>query len=139
MADYPAQYRAGEIAGYNFTIAAGTVRTDMDSMRVRQRRQFRNLPHIYNVEVLIRRSELQGWLQWWMANAYVFFNFPLADGYSGELGANCIPHSARCITDVTISPTQSFEWLKAEFEMEIDPEWLDNNPAPVTAQNYVRP
>jgi hypothetical protein len=133
MALYPAHFPCPERQPYSVAVDAGLARTAFASGDVRQRRRYRNAPHLFTLRFVLTDDILAEWQQWANASAYDFFQIDLVSGLARQA---LYPHEVRFASDlaydtegynrtvatVVVEPSQAM--LAGTFE-PVDP------PAPV--------
>lgn len=102
MTDYPISFPCvSRIEGHSAQLAAGLVRTPMNSGNARQRRAFRNLPHTLALVFIVEQRLYASWLAWVNAHAWDdWIRLRLPGLHAAALDADTAPTPVRFITDL---------------------------------------
>lgn len=130
---YPAHFRCAQITPYRVQVDMGVLRTPMDSGLQRQRRLYKTMPHVFQLEFVMTVVELGDWQPWVNQYAYDYFVMPrLESWYAGAIGEISSPHSVRFISNLDID-NPVFGWVRVKVQAELDP--LQPLPGPAIPTN----
>lgn len=121
MIIYPDEFPKPQMDGYSIGVDMGVLRTEFDTGRNRQRRNYKTMPHTFGFSFAVAIADLYAWLNWVNANAYEWFQLDAASFLTGAYGGNCSPHMVRFISDISMTPiSQKFMQVTVAAEM-VDP------------------
>lgn len=96
--DFPCPSR---VEGHSAAIDLGLVRTPMSGGNTRQRRSFRNLPHLLSLTFLIEQGTWASWLAWVNAHAWEeWIDLPLPGVQASNAGLKVAPTPVRFCSDL---------------------------------------
>jgi hypothetical protein len=89
------------VEGHNAALDAGLVRTPMGAGNSRQRRNYRNLPHMISLVFMVPQDSWRYWLSWVNANAYDdWLTLNLPGLKAGAAQKDTTPTLVRFCTDI---------------------------------------
>jgi len=99
---YPHSYPCpSRIEGHSAAISAGLVRTPMGAGNTRQRRSYRNLPHLISLVFVVDQDQYASWFSW--VNTYAWdgwIEVPLTGLHASAAGLDVTPTLVRFCTDL---------------------------------------
>jgi hypothetical protein len=140
MADpvtYPESFRCAQITPYRISVDMGVLRTAMDGGSYRQRRVYRIMPHLFQLEFVMTVVELGAWQEWVNVYAYDFFTMPkLESMYAGKIGEISSPHSIRFTSNLEID-NPLYGWVRVKVGAELDPLQAANSGPLVPSDQWI--
>ena len=108
------------------TMTTGLVRTQFEAGTTKQRRRFKNLPHLLNVQWVLNSTELRQVVPWLNDNGYKEFDIDLPSGLAGQIGKPTAAHTVRVVSDLACNmlvynkddPTRNL------WELNLTLEWM---------------
>jgi len=107
---YPDSFPTPTVAGYGIDVDMGLTRTEMEKGIAKQRRRYTNMPHKYTCNFVMDYSVLVSWQSWINEFGYDWFDIELSSMYSSLQDPNCLLHSARVISNLSITPLSARAW-----------------------------
>lgn len=125
MTNYPATLPCvSRIEGHSAAIAAGLVRTPMESGNSRQRRIFRTLPHQISLVFMVEQAQFALWLSWVNAHAWDDWIAVKLPGLHASInGANALATPVRFMSDLAteLQPVEGLWLWKVSVSAEYQP------------------
>lgn len=116
MRTYPASFPCPMVAGYQYTVAAGVIRSD-GSNRYEQRRVHKIMPHIITASFTLTPEEWGIWQVWMTEHGYEWFEFDeLPTMYQSKKAL-----VVRLVADSIKISARSQKIFKADAKFEVSP------------------
>jgi hypothetical protein len=126
--EYPDSFQCPQIKPYSLAVDMGVLRTAMDGGNQRQRRRYRMMPHLFNLEFVMQALDLGRWQSWVNQFAYDYFLMDLESMWSALAGSITAPHLVRFISDLQVENV-TLGWIRVRVQAEISPnQWALSGP-----------
>jgi hypothetical protein len=117
---YPSSFQCPQIKPYSLKVDMGVVRTPMQGGNNRQRRQYRIMPHVFQLEFIMEAIELGYWQSWVNSFAYDYFLLDLESMWSATNNKITSPHLVRFISDLEVENVV-YGWVRVRVQAELSP------------------
>jgi hypothetical protein len=120
-------------------MSVGAVRTQFEAGITKQRRRFKNLPHIMSLRWVVNQPTLTQLVEWINANGYEPFTIDLPSELAGQKGKPTWAHEVRVVSDIA---TNLIKYSKDKasdiwWEVGLQVEWMKYGSTVLPAGNWI--
>lgn len=122
MTEYPESYPLPLVQGYAIDVDMGLIRTTFETGRVRQRRNYQTMPHLFGFTFVVGTRDLWDWLRWVNSYAYDWFEMDCTSFLTGyqESSGYCSAHAVRFASNIRMTSVD-----REYFEVNVTAEMVD--------------